>query len=340
LPEQSRWRRLCAVVLLAAAVVPAACNANPPDRRAQVEALTRQIRGMPGVVAANSTVADNAPQARVYFELDIDVAEDITGDQLAAITSRYLDNLRSIDYRGYETEFDARTGWNLFAIDNNDRAITNGDQIIAQARDWVAVRKQLPGSTVGLHATVSHGTDPRSNRDGGHPSGGTIKLPDTADYAAVAAAVKTLAAKFPELASGDWTVSAGKLHPADIKTAKRFPTPAEFDVWHKINADQSIPHVDALTVNALARPPVWVSEQTVAGEIGVDVQLARQHLPIVGTLPARVLYTASNEIQGHIDYYGRATAPVAVTVGGCTPRTYRPAPDEQALINTYETCNR
>lgn len=217
--------RCYVVAVLAVAMALAACQANPPDRRAQADLLTQQIRAMPGVLGATNSLADNAAQGRVYFELDVDVADDITGDQLAAIASRYLDHLRSVDYRGYQTEFDARTGWNVFVIDNNDRAITNGDQIVAQARDWVAIRKEFPGSTVRLHATVSHGTDPRSNRDGGHPSGGTIELPDNADYTAVAAVVTTLSSKFAELGNGNWTVSAGKQHPADIHTAKRFPTP-------------------------------------------------------------------------------------------------------------------
>jgi hypothetical protein len=337
---ESRRRRLRVVFLVALTVALAACHANPPDRRQQVDALTQQIRGMPGVVAATSSMADRAAEGRVYFELDVDVADDITGDQLAALTARYLDHLRSVDYRGYQTEFDARSGPNVFAVDNNDRTITNGDQIVAQARDWIGIREQFPGSTVRLHATVSHETDPRSNRDGGHPSGGTVNLPDNADYTAVAATVSTLGAKFPELAQGDWTISAGKLHPADIKTAKRFPTPQELDVWNKLNVDQSIPHIDALTINGPTTGPAWVSERTVSRDVGVAVQLARQHLPIVATLPPPVLYTASDQIQGHINYYGRVTAPLAVTVGGCTARVYQPAPDEQALIDIYEKCRR
>ncbi len=334
----SRLRRLCVVFVLVVAAILAACNANPPDRRAEVDALTQQIRGMPGVVGAGSSTADNSAEARVYIELDVDVADNITGDQLAAITSRYLDNLRSVDYRGYQTEFDVRSGGDVFAIDNNDRAITNGDQITQQARDWVAIRREFPGSTVRLHATVSHGTDPRVDRDGGHPSGGTINLPDNADYTAVAATSTTLAAKFAELGSGDWTISAGKQHPADINTAKRFPTPQELDVFNKLNADQSIPHVDALTINGPTTGPLWVSEQTVSSDAGVALQLARQHLPIVATLPPPVRYTAGDQIQGHINYYGQATAPVAITIGGCTPRKYQPPPDEQALINTFEKC--
>ena len=73
---------------MAATIVAAACNANPPDRRAQVDALTHQIRGMPGVVAATSTVVDNEAQGRVYFEVDVDVADNITGDQHAAVASK------------------------------------------------------------------------------------------------------------------------------------------------------------------------------------------------------------------------------------------------------------
>lgn len=321
-------------------MVQIACGADPPDRRPQVGELTQQIRGMPGVVGATSVVADNVPEARVYFEINVDVADDITADQLIAVTNRYLDHLHRVDYRGYQTELDVRGGGNMFVIDNNDRAITNREQITAQARDWVALRMQLRAGTVLFHATVSHGADPWTSRDGGHPSVGTINLADNADYATVAATVTTLSSAFGELGNGNWTVSAGKQHPADIKTAKRFPTPAEIDVWNKLNADQSVPHIDALTINGPATGPVWVSEQVRSRDVGVALQLARQHLPIVATLPLPVLYTASDQPQGHVNYWGQVTAPVAITVGGCTARTYPPAPGEQALINMYERCRR
>lgn len=334
-----RWRRLV-VVVVALGMVLVACGADPPDRRPEVGELTQQIRGMAGVVGAASVVADNVPQARVYFEIDVEVADDITGDQLAAVTNRYLDHLHSVDYRGYQTELDVRGGGNIFVIDNNDHAMTNGEQIIAQARDWVALRTQLGGATVRFHVTVSHGTNPWTSRDGGHPSGGTINLADNADYTTVAATVTTLSSAFGELGNGNWTVSAGKQHPADIKTAKRFPTPAERDVWNQLNADQSVPHIDALTINGPTTGPVWVAEQVRSRDVGVALQLARQHLLIVAALPPPVLYTAGDQAQGHVNYWGQVTAPVAITVGGCTPRTYPPAPDEQALINMYERCRR
>ncbi|HUO37583.1 MAG TPA: hypothetical protein VMU34_07000 [Mycobacterium sp.] len=333
-------RYWCVVLVVAVGALLAACQIDPPDRRPQAEAFTQQLRAMPGVVAAASTAADREAQGLVYVEFDVDVADKISSDQLANVISRYLDHLGTVDYRGYRTEFDARNGPNFFAIDNNDRAITNGDQIIAQARDWVGVRTRLPGATVALHATVSHGTDPRANRDGGHPSGGTISLPDNADYTAAAAAVATLSQTFPELGGGDWTISAGKDHPADIKTARRFPNAAELGVWTTLNADQSIPHIDALTINGRTTGPVWLSEQVATHDVGVALQLAENHLPIAATLPAPVLYTSGDQIQGHIDYYGHITAPVAITISGCSIRTYRPGTDEQALIQRYERCPR
>jgi hypothetical protein len=60
----------------------------------------------------------------------------------------------------------------------------------------------------------------------------------------------------------------------------------------------------------------------------------------VATLPAPLFYTATDQLQAHRNYSGRATAPVAITTGGCTPRDYRPDPTEQSLINIYETCRR
>ncbi|HUO38363.1 MAG TPA: hypothetical protein VMU34_11190 [Mycobacterium sp.] len=173
---------------------------------------------------------------------------------------------------------------------------------------------------------------------------GAIELPDAADYTAVTAAVTTLATRFPRLASLDWTISAGKQHPADIKTSRRLPNAQEIAVWNRINADQSIAHIDKMTINGRVSAPVWVAEKTTQSrDVNVAVQLATRHLPIVATLPSPVLYTASDQIQGHVGGYGQATGPVAITVGGCTARDYltgRPAPAEQALINTYEKCRR
>ena len=105
------------------------------------------------------------------------MADDITGDQLAAITSAYLDDLAAQDYRGYNAALDVRRGatcsW------STGRPVSNRDQILAQARSWVALRQQFPGSTVGLRATTNT-----------VPSSGNLQLPDPADYVAVAAATR------------------------------------------------------------------------------------------------------------------------------------------------------
>jgi hypothetical protein len=330
---------LVAALVAASATMLAACQASPPDRRQQIDQLTEQIRGMSGVVGASTAVFNDPAQGR-SFEIDVDVVDDITGDQLAAITSRYLDNLRAVKYVGYRTELDARRDWNIFAIDSGDRPVANGEQIVQQARNWVGIRHEFPGATTKLRATISHGGDPRSIKYGGHPGIGTVELPEAADYTAVTAAVTTLAAKFGDLTSGDWTISAGRQHPADIKTSRRLPNAQEMDVWAKLNADQAIEHFDAMTINGPVTGPVWVSERTVSRDANVALQLAQQHLPIVATLHPPIVYTANDVLQGHIGFYGQATGPVAVTVGGCTQRAYSPTPAEQALINTYEKCRR
>jgi hypothetical protein len=344
---QSGIRCVAAVVL----VLLAACSANLPDRRPQADQLTGQIRGMPGVVATSDDVADSVAQGLVHFWLDVEVADDVTADQLAAITSRYLDGLRAVDYSGYQTELDVRHGWNVFAVDSGQRPVINGDQVIDQARSWVAMRHEFPGATISFHATITHPPVPAPSPNGGppgqtplpdvgHPNAGAIDLADATDYTAVIAAVATLTEKFPELSSGNWTISAGKQHPADIKTSRRLPNPDEIGVWARFNADQSIPHIDVMTINGPLTAPVQISEKTQSRDLNVALQLAGAHLPIVAALPAPVLYTTNNQLQGPLGFYGQATGPVAVTVGGCTPRTYRPAPGEQALIDTYEKCRR
>ncbi|WP_018599825.1 hypothetical protein [Mycobacterium sp. 155] len=86
---------------------------------------------------------------------------------------------------------------------------------------------------------------------------------------------------------------------------------------------------------------MWIAAQTRSHDPTEAITLARQHLPLLRELPAPVLYTSSDQIQGHITGDGRATAPVAITVGGCTDRdtlVYHSPPAEQELITAYEKC--
>ena len=70
------------------------------------------------------------------------------------------------------------------------------------------------------------------------------------------------------------------------------------------------------------------------------MQLAAAHLPIVATIQPPLLYTATDQYSGHLGFRGQANGPLAITVGGCTAREYRPTPAEQALIGRYEICRR
>jgi outer membrane murein-binding lipoprotein Lpp len=331
--------RAVGCVIAVVVLLLAGCVAAPADRRAKTDQLTQQMRTLPGVVTASSDLVNSPAQGVVNFQLDVAVADDVTGDQLAAITSRYLDHLRAVDYTGYQTELDVHRDWNQFAVDSGDRAVTNADQIIEQARNWVALRHEFPGATVRFRATITHAAT-AAGQNSGHPNAGTIELPEAADYTAVAATVSTLATRFPQLSAGNWAISAGKAHPADITTARRLPTTDEINIWNRVNADQSVPHVDAMTINGPTTGPLWISEKTQSRDITVAMQLAQAHLPIMATLPAPVLYTANDQLQGHLGYAGQATGSLAITVGGCMQRTYRPDATEQALIDRYQRCPR
>jgi hypothetical protein len=306
--------------------------------------LTNQIRATPGVLAATNEVGDNRAQGLVYFTLDIDVADDLTSDQLAAITAHYLQELRTGRYAGYRAELDVRRGWNVFAVDSGELPIANADQILQQSRDWVALRHEFPGATIRFRATIAHPNGQMPIQEFGHSNTATITLGGDADYVDVAGAARRVSDRFPNLAGMDWTINAGKDHPAQIVTSRRLPTAAEIDVWNKLNSDQSIPHIDRLRINGPVTPPVWISEETTQSrEVALALQLAQRHLPIAATLPAPVLYTSSDQLTGHIGGRGYARGPVSVTVGGCTkhdPLVYLPIPAEQALINRYESCSR
>jgi hypothetical protein len=329
------------IVAVTAAIV-AGCHADPPDRRADVDALARQIGAMPGVRSAHSDSADSLAQGRVYFTVHVEVADDVTADQMAAIAGGYLQGLRAVDYRGYDAALDLRRGGNVFAVDSGKLPITNDDQILAQARDWIALRQRFPDATIVVRATVTHPSGRLPIQEMGYSNLGSIDLPLDDDYRQVTAAVTTLSTGFAELSGIAWTISAGKRHPATIATWRRLPSTDELQVWDVINADQTIPHTDLMTINGPVKAPVWLAEKTTQShDATVALQLARQHLPIVATLPRPVLYTASDQMHGHIGGDGQSLGPIAVTVGGCTKRdlaVYRPGP-EFALINQYETCH-
>jgi hypothetical protein len=338
------WRRSLAVATVAVAVVMVSgCVDEPPDRRTEVDGLTAQLAALPGVRATHDELSDSPAQGRVAFTIHLDVADDVTADQFAAIVGRYLQGLHAADYTGYRAELDARHGWNVFSVDSGYRPLANGDQIVEQARDWIALRHAFTGAAVTLRATVVHPDGPLAIQEWGHSNAAALQLPDPADYTAVAEAVSTLSAKFADLNGLDWTISSGRQRPAEIDTSRRLPTAHELGVWNRLNADQSIAHTDRLRINASTTPQVWIAEATTGSrELNVALRLARQHLPIAATLAPPLLYTASDQLSGHIGGQGQAIGPVAITIGGCTtrdPLTYQPTDPERALIAAYERCH-
>lgn len=317
------------------------CSATVPDRRADGEALASRIRTMAGVVSVTEDTANSPAQGLVYFRLYVDMADNVSGDQAAAVTARYLRNVATGRYSGYRLELDLRNGANVFAVDSGRLPITNSDQIVAQTRDWISLRREFPGATVTFRATIAHPDHQRPEEDGGS-NAATLEFPDPSNYRTVAAAARTLADRFPQLTEVDWAIDSGKLQPAEIKTSRRLPTLAELAVWSQINVDQSIPHVDRLRINGPVTAPVWFSEKiTNSRDVAVALELAQRHLPIVAALPGPILYTASDQLSGHIGGRGIARGPVAVTIGGCTrhdPLVYQPTAAERELMRAYESC--
>ena len=336
--------RLC----LAATLIPVAlttlvaCAGGVPDRHANADLLTAEVHRMPGVIAASNDTADSQAQGMVHFWLRAQVSDSVTEEQLAAITRRYLQAIGSGTYTGYRVELEMRRGPNVFRVDSGELPIVNRDQVIAQARSWMALQHAFAGSTITLRATIVHPDGQKPVRDEGHSNRATLELPDSTDYRAVSAAVQKLADTFPDLTGLTWTIDAGRQHPAEITTSRRLPNPGEIDVWNRLNADQSIPHIDKVVINAPMTPPVWISEKTTSShDVAVALQLARRHLPVVATLAPPVLYTATDQLSGHIGARGFSRGPVAVTVGGCTPHdpaVYTPIPAERELMHTYERC--
>jgi hypothetical protein len=337
--RQSR-RRVLLAVAVTAVLGATACDRQVAPRAQQAADLTVAIRAMPGVASAGMDFTDNVPQGQVHVWLTVEVAPDASSDQVGAITDRYLQELRTVDYSGYRTELDIRQGDNRFAVDSGEHPVINDRQIVEQSRNWVWLRDAFPGATLDARATIARAPEVQERGDAGHPFAATLSLPESATYTAVSAAAVTLTRKFPQLGSGVWVLHAGASHPADITTFRRFPNANELAVWNELNADQDIPHVNALTINAPATPPVWISEQTTVPDVAVAVELATRHLPRVATLAPPVLYTSGPQLQAARNSLGRSEGPVAVTIGGCTPRGYRPEPAELALIDRYENCGR
>lgn len=320
----------------------AGCATDVPDRSSDAQALTAQVRHLPGVINAAADTAHRQAQGLVYFRLYVDVSDSVTAGEAAAITTRYLSDTGSGKYAGYRLELDLRRRGNVFAVDSGGTAAVNIDQIVGQSREWTALMHEFPSATVTLRATITHRSGQLSVREAGHSNLAELDFADPGDYTTVSAAARSLSARFPALAGLNWTLDAGKDHPAEIKTSRRLPTDRELDTFNRLNADQSIPHIDLLRINGPVTPPVWFSEKTIGShDVAVALRLAQAHLPVVATLPAPVLYTAGDQLSGHIGGRGFARGPVAVTVGGCTrhdPLVYVPIPAERQLIAHYETC--
>jgi hypothetical protein len=340
--RRPRHAQLCSV-LLALLLSVTGCQAAVPDRRTEVDRLGHQLGAMPGVQSIHADYVNDPNRGAMLFSIHADVADDASADQAAAVVTRYLHDLGTGTYRGYAAELDLRRGWNVFAVDSGDQPLANPDQIIGQARDWVDLRHAFAAATVSLRATIAHPSGTLTRQEAGRSNVASVKLADTADSTTVADAVSIMAARFAHLAGMDWTVSAGK-QPTQIVFSRRVPTPAELDVWRQLNADQRIPHVDMMRINGPVTPPVWISEKTTAShDVAVALQLAARHLPIAAKLTTPLLYSASDQLFGHIGGYGMARGPVAVTIGGCTPRdprVYQPTPAELVLIRKYATCKR
>ena len=327
-----------AVLAVAGVAALGACDGRLPDRGHDADTLTALIRAMPGVATAHSEFKNSFVQGQTFLWLFVETTPAVSADEVAMITDRYLRGLRTADYAGYDTELDIRQGPSRFAVDSSANPVANSEQIVKQARDWVALRAEFPGATIDARSTITHEPEPNAPGDTGHPFIATLDLADPSGYAALTAAVSNLGEKFPQLSSGIWFLHAGNAHPADINTVQRLPNAAELAVWNALNADQSIAHVDALSINAPDSAPVWFSEQTFSADPAISIALASRHLPIVATLPAPSFYTAGQLLQGRRNFEGHSTGPVAVTVGGCTPRNYQPAAGEQHLISSYEHC--
>ncbi len=335
-----RWVAVLLVAVVAACSHPSTNpNTKPPDRQPQLDQLAQQLQHMPGVKAATDKLVNDPDHGQVYFNVEVQLADDITADQLVGITDRYLDSLRTVDYAPYKGNFRARRGFDYLTIDTGAHDITNADQIKQQARSWVDMLHEFPDATLFFRPTIVVGKDAPANQVVNHPSSGTITIPIDADFSDVASTFATLEGKFADLSSGEWKVIAGKSLGGGIETLGRLPNQAEIEVWNRLNGDQFIPHIDVMSIDSSGNgPPLWVSEGPQSADPDIAIRLARAHLPIVATLPPPILYTASDQMERRLDSQGRAVGPVAITIGGCTQRAYQPSPAEQELIDQYEKC--
>ena len=333
------WLAVLLVAVVAACSHTTANSNKPPDRQPQLDQLTQQLQKMPGVTGATNKLVNDPDHGQAYFNVEVHLAGDVTGDQLAAVTGKYLDDLRTVDYAPYKGNFRARRGFDYFTIDSGSPDVDNVDQINGQARGWVNLLREFPDATVYFRPTVVIGKGSSANQGDSHRSSGTITIPIDADYTGVASTFAVLGAKFADLGSGEWKVIAGKSLGGGIETSGRLPNQAEIDVWNKLNGAQFIPHIDVMSIDSSGNgPALWVSEGPQSADPDVAIRLARAHLPIVATLSPPILYTASDQMERRLDSQGRAVGPVAITIGGCTQRAYQPSPAEQQLIDQYEKC--
>jgi len=211
------------IALLVALVT--ACQAKPPDRRADAQLFTNQMRAMPGVAAASDDVADSLAQG--HGLLQCLRRRGKRSDRRSARRGNRPLICGSFErkYAGYRTELDVRRGWNVSPSTAGECRFTNRDQILQQARDWVALRREFPGATIRLRATIAHPGGQMPIQEYGHSNTATLTLNGGADYTAVAATVRSLSTGFPDLTAIDWTISAGKITPHRSRPRGGCPPP-------------------------------------------------------------------------------------------------------------------
>jgi len=184
------------------------------------------MRAMPWVAAASDDVADSLAQGMVYFSVYVDAANDLTGDQLAAVTRPLSAGASNREVRGYRTELDVRRGWNVFAVDSGRMPITNRDQILQPGAGLGGPATRIPRRYNQIAGHYRPSRWPNADPGVRTSNTATLTLNGGADYTAVAATVRSLSTGFSRSNSIDWTISAVKDHPAQIATSRRLPTAA------------------------------------------------------------------------------------------------------------------
>lgn len=298
------------------ALMNAAASDPRPDLGRQSTQIEAALERMPGVQHASTGTG-------LSFSAVIVLTQEASAEQAKAVVQTFRDQVAGPEFHSWDIDIQVRRGDTGGSFRAGKGGLDSASERVAR---WLALRATFPGYEVDwIYHTGYRG------KTGDIGVGDiSLNLLSENDFNAVGEAYGRLAREFPDLSTARWEVKPSERGTGFLQANGRYPNELELSVWNRLNVDQHTPHSVRMTTGSA------IIEQLDSSRPNDAELLAEQHLPIVAELGAPIRYTAARDLSG--TFGENPTAPLNITIGGCTSRAYPPSPAEQTLAERYEKC--